>query len=235
MAIAFQTLQVVSRYRVRLTFSNVLAVGAFATGFYAIESVDSRGESPAVTEAMVVPNYPTAVELTLSVPLVEGALYQLVLGAGVPAFDASTAASAVQPFPVPLPRSSSGAVTIEAADAFVYGRDLVWEKGDFRLATNGDLASVTGPQNAMGAVTRRLMADGLPWDAEYGAHARKLVDAPSGSRHELRHLLAAEAIVDDRVSKARVDEIEDSETGDFAPDVVVTLLDDVPRPLSPRI
>lgn len=235
MAIAFQTLQVMHRYRVRLTFSNTLASGAFVTAFYAIESVDFRGESPEVTEAIRVPNYPNAVELTLSVPLVAGALYQLVLDAGVPATDLSTAASAVQGFPVPQPRSNSGPESIEELDAFVFGRDLVWKNGDFVEAPSGDLASVAGPENAMEAVTRRLLSDGLPWDRTYGAKARQLVDAPSGARDQLRYQLASEAVRDDRVTRCRVEAIDDSETGDFAPDVTVTLLNEPPRPLSTRV
>jgi hypothetical protein len=234
MTVAFQKLEVISRHRVRLTFSNVLAAGAFVTSFYAFESVDSLGVSPEVTEALIVPNYPNSVELTLEFPLVSGARYQLNLSAGVPATDLSTAASAVQPFPAPQPRKTAVGA-IEETDAYVFQRDLKHNGRDYVEAPNGDLDTVTGPPNAMGAVTRRLLSNGLPWDSTYGAKARALVDAPTGAREELRHQLAAEAVQDDRVRAARVDSIDDSETGDMEPDVSVTLIDDSERHLGRRI
>lgn len=225
MAIAFARLEVISTFRVRLTFTNNLAAGAFAAVFYGFTSLDSMGIDPTVLEAIVVPNHPAAVELALDYPLVQGARYQLDLTAGVPATDASTAASAVQPFFVPVPRAAAASRVYEV-DASIFQRDLVHDGEDYVEDPNGDLSAISGPENARQAVRRRVVSNGLPWNRAYGGHPRRHVDAPSGSRDQLRHDLATAALQDDRVRSARVDAIEDSESGDFEPNMTITLINE---------
>lgn len=233
MAIEFQAYEVISAYRLRLRFSNELAVGAFATAWFTLISLDSLGADPVVTEAMVVPNYPNKVELTLDPKMVEGALYQLDVAAGVPATDASTSGSASAR--VNMPSTRKGPVQgIEAADAQVFQRDLDHDGKDFVEDPNGDLASVTGVENAQRAATRRMLSNGFPWNASFGAHPRQYVDSPTATRQLLRFDVARAAVQDDRVAKAVIHEIQDSDDGDgdVEVDATITFIDDVPRKLN---
>src|SRR5690606_11748110 len=119
-------------------------------------------------------------------------------------------------------------------DAYVFQRDLAHDGEKFLEDPSGDLATLAGPENAMRAINRRLAANGLPWRPDYGARARRFIDAPTGAREELRHELSRAALLDDRVKRARVDAIDDPATGDMSPDIFITLVDDVPRQLAKR-
>jgi len=187
--------------RVRLRLDAELRPAAFqSTSFYLVACVDGRAVSPAVVGALVVGADLHAIELALGADLAPGVLYEVTL-AGAPTEDGVATASARF-------RTSEAAAPPTAAsaddelDALLYGVDLVHDGVDYVETADGDLASIAGLPNVEAAVRRRLLANGLPWDATYGANPRRFVDGPAGALPPLRTSLIKEALKDDRVTAA---------------------------------
>jgi hypothetical protein len=211
-------------YRVRLVFSNTLAVGAFTNlALYTVTNDDGKGPTPTVLAALVVPGNAQNVELALSAPLVEGALYTLS-AVGVPAADASVSTSAsIRTFRIGVsneqPNQEPKASNV---DLLLYGRDAVWA-GDYVESAESDLATVEGVPNARGAVRRRILGSPLPWDRSYSPNAYESVDLPSTAVGGLKGRIQSQAIVDDRVRAAQVVFVAD-DPEDVHFDVFVTLV-----------
>jgi hypothetical protein len=236
MAITLQTVAVTSARRVRLVYDNTLALGAFSTAWFSIASVDDVGMAPGVSYALAVPGLGHIVELALSLDLVPGARYSVSAVAGVPAADASTAPEVSYEFVVPSRRADpSVGVTANDIAAEIFGLDLRHDGNDFVESADGDLAVVSGPENAQLAVTRRLLSDGLPYDATYGGQARKYVDAPNAALPALRARLEREARADDRVVAASVEMAADENTGDVELHGNVTLVGNLQREIKEPI
>jgi hypothetical protein len=203
MAIELAAILVRSNRRVRLVFSNVLAAGAFDAAKYAITNLDGKGPNEVVQEALIVPDSSNTVELNLKFDLAPSSLYRLAATA-VPAQDASTVTT-TQDFRIagdPLPASPT--VSIDDIDALTLGADLLWDGDDMVEDADGDLARVSGAQNAESALTRRMESDGIPWDPDYGLHPREYVDGPPGALPTLVSQASRQAKLDDRVKSVTV-------------------------------
>lgn len=205
MAIEFRDVHVRSPWRARLIFSQDLGAGAFVPGFYALVSQDGFSENPGVVTVLPVQDLPAEVELVLNVELAPGALYELQIAAGVPGADATTAPEAVKRFRTGAPaRAPSASFTAQDIDELIFGVDLLHDGQDFRLGPDEDVATLTGPQNGVRSVERRLISDALPYVSpeDYGAAAYELVDAPEALLPILRGRLEQQARLDDRVVRA---------------------------------
>ncbi|HEU4729978.1 MAG TPA: hypothetical protein VFT22_18905 [Kofleriaceae bacterium] len=237
MAIQLLTLTYRTPRRIRLQFSTTLAAGAFAAGLYTVTNTDSKGASPGVVAALVVPNSPETVELALSLDLVSDAAYS-VTGTNVPAVDLSTV-TGTQALQTPgVPLSPSAVVNPGDSQALLYGTDIVWDGTDFVEDATGDLARVSGLANARQALLRLPVADALLWDPDYAPRTREFVDATPGSLPELRSLLERAYLRDDRVKLVRV--TPTTSIGQAVLQVNATLIGDVLAsvqadvPLSPQ-
>lgn len=209
MAIELTTITPKTPQRLRLAFSNSLAGGAFGAApvFYTLTPNTALGSPTLVRAALVIIGQPSVVELALSDELQPGASY-IVTAIGVPAIDASVSTVAsTQQFTFAA-AVNSHILQVEArtddGEVLLYGRDLIWTGSDFQETSNGDLARVSGANNAVAAVERRLFSDGLPWNSAYGAKPRQYVDAVPGVMGNLRTSLLGQAYADDRVKKVSV-------------------------------
>lgn len=200
----FLTAIIRSDTRLRLQFSSALAAGAFTgTGTITVTSQDALGASPTIKARLPVLNTPEAIELVLSVPLVEDGLYTVVL-TGIPGADLTTASGTENirlGTTYYVVNSEINNVDVEAA---LYGVDLVWTGADYLESPNGDLATVAGLANVHGALRRRLVSEGLPWNADYGTKARNFVDGPIASAPAFRGDILRQMLSDDRVKSASV-------------------------------
>lgn len=238
MSIALQSIEVRGPRRVRLRYTNTLAMGAFSPSWFSIACLDSSTGDPPVAYAMVVSGAADSVELALSVDLAPGGQYELTSGAGIPAGDASTTALDVSNFRVPLPRQSpSPSVSANFVRALLFGEDLLHEGGDMVETPDGDLATQSGEQNAMDAVVRRALADGLPYNSEYGPRLRRFIDSPGsgGVLRTARGDIERNARLDDRVKAISVDVQPDDNSGDITLSATVTLLGGVRRSFVQRV
>lgn len=187
--------------RVRLRFEAELRASAFqSTRFYSAACKDGRAVSPTVVGALAVGADLHEVELALGSDLVSGALYAVTV-VGLPTADGPLDASAVFRVGEPTVSRNRGA-QLDDLDALIYGVDLVHDGVDYVESADGDLASIGGLPNAEGAVRRRLLASGLPWDPTYGTNPRRFVDGTSAALPPLRASLIREALKDDRVTAA---------------------------------
>lgn len=201
--------------RVRCTFSQALAAGAFtAVTFYAVTNQDGKGVSPNVVAALQIVSQTNAVELALDADLVNGALYAFV-GTAVPAADASTFTGS-QPFAVgtPIGRAVNAELLAQDAETLVYGTDCVWTGADYLETPQGDLAALAGLQNVEQALPRRVRALGLPWNPAYGARLDEVVGSPPTSQVTARGTLTAQMLRDDRVEAVKIDVIFDEDVPD---------------------
>ncbi len=207
MTIALLSVHIKHKRRISLKFSSPLAAGAFtSTYFYSVETQNSVGISPNVVASIAVSGNTTSLELALGDDLVPGGRY-LVSAIGVPAVDTSTTSSTSKQI------AFFGAVQIQpnveqaASDPglLLYGRDLLWTGTDFGETPAGDLATVSGTPNVRGALMRRMMSDGLPWDDAYGAKSRSYVNGTSPGVSTLSGALLEQCSEDDRVKEAKVD------------------------------
>lgn len=191
-----------SRRRLWLKFSEPLGAAAFTTlSFYTI--VAEAGTAPSVVAAFVVPGNTSVVELALGSDLTAGEDYT-AYAVGVLDSDGDvTPAGSGLPFRIGVqrPRPVAASPGEDALDA-TYGVDLFWNGSDIAEDAQGDLATVSGRENAKAALERRLTSDGLPWDGSYGAKPREYVDGSPLTAHQLRGTLAAQAVEDDRVTRA---------------------------------
>jgi hypothetical protein len=211
--------------RIRIVFSSAVAAGAFSPAAYSVTALEGASAIP-VVGAMLVGSASTNVELALGADLVDGVLY--AVGArGVPALDGSVLASASLSFR----RFGDAHVSnLErpASDlpALLYGVDLVWTGTDFGETPLGDLDTVTGAENARGALERRFAAEeDLPWRAgRYGIGARDFIDGPTRDAATLRGAILRQAATDNRVKSTAVALSIDNEKGDAFFDVTVSLI-----------
>ncbi len=206
MTIALISVLIKHKRRIRLTFSTSLAATAFTDlTTYSIVSQDGVGASPAVVGSIRVSGSPTELELALGDDLAPGGRY-MVSAVGVAALDASvTGSTATQIVAFGLIRPSAN---VESAaddnELRLYGRDLVWNGLDFEETPAGDLATVGGGRNVRAALSRRLLADGLPWDPSYGPDARSYVNGTAPGIKTLSGALLSQCTADDRVQSAAV-------------------------------
>lgn len=223
MALAFTTLVVRSARRVRLMFDAPLGGGAFTPSWFGVENIDGSGTNPNVVAALAIPGYPDHVELVLDADLTQGGLYELTIAAGVPPASGGTAPGYAQRFrPEGRPADPSPSVRVDDVIAELFQVDLIHDGKDFVEEASGDLAGVTGPENAKRAFQRRVISNGLAWRSGYGARARAFVDAPEPSLPELRGRVAEQAGRDDRIVRSAV-EIPSVATDDGKPIVNVQL------------
>lgn len=220
--------------RVRLVFDGPVAVGAFANvSLYPI--VGSDGSAISVSGIVGLVGMPNQLDLALGADLQAGIVYT-VTAAGVPGDDGSVTAAgawAVVRLAVPPPVPADAEIAPDAVTALLYGIDLSWNGVDYRESAAGDLATVGGRDNVQAALTRRFAADGLPWDAFYGAKPRRYVDGSPIVAPALRGTLVRQALLDDRVKAASATFQVDSRQFD----ITVQLIGDdaplsVPSPLT---
>lgn len=224
MAIALQTLIFNPPRRVRLIFTGPLVTGAFqSTSYYAVTSTDGAGANPTnVVEAFAVANSPNVVELALDEDLAGGGMYEIdctnVPVSSGPAFTGSLSARVGLPLAAPI--------DVEPAqsdlDLLLYNRDLLHDGNDFVLDPSGDLSTIAGRDNYIGAMNRRMVSGGLLWDPNYGARAFEFVNAPDAYRQTLAGNLLAQARADDRTLQATID-VEQDPTDYNSWDFVLTV------------
>ena len=204
MTIALLSVTIRHDRRIRVLFTNTLAVGAFVAGLYVLTNTDGAGANPAISAALVVPNSPNVVELALTDALVAGAAYSLS-AVGVPCTDTSvTPAGSIQTFFFGAPAPEVNAeLTQDNLGALIFGTDLIWAGTDILETPAGDLATVNGVANFQGAINRRLLGrSGLPWRPRYGALADRFVNGPRHGASTLKGVLIRQARADDRVASA---------------------------------
>jgi len=205
MTIALTTAVVRHERRLRLVFSNSLGAGAFSTlAWYTITS-DGTAADPSVVAAYAVANSPQVVELHLSLPLVQGALYT-VSAVGVPAISGpATPNPSTTQFRVATERSDNDLGAHRKASDLerrLYGSDLVHDGNDFVEGPDGDLVKIAGLPVVKGDLRRGIESNGLPWAPTYGMHAREFVDAPAPMLDQIPGLAVAYVQKDDRVVSA---------------------------------
>ena len=225
MTVELQSIEVRGPRRVRLRYTNTLGAGAFVTSWFSIVSVDEVTADPLVVAVMLVPGFPEQIELQLSLDLAPGGSYELTSAAGIPAGDASTTALDVSNFRPATPRQAPS-ISVSSADVrtLLYGEDLVHDGQDMVETHDGDLATISGEANALNAVVRRALADGLPYNPGYGPKLRRFVDAPSPSIRAGRGDLERNARLDDRVKRITAELAPDDNTGDVTINVNVELI-----------
>lgn len=224
MAIALNNVQIRHERRVRLIFSTTLAAGAFTSvAFYTVTSVSGEATSPTVIAALTVTGSPEVVELQMGADLVRGQRYTFSAVA-VPAADLSTTPDPSEVVAyygeiLPSPGLQSGGVS--ELDELLYGRDILFDGGDFVEDGQGDLLTISGVVSLEAALRRCATSNGLPWASEYGVHADEFVDVPIEGLLPLRGRAESAMRADDRVARVRVTIESDNEggTGTVAIDV----------------
>jgi hypothetical protein len=191
--------------RVRVVFSGALAAGAFtSTALYSLTNLDGSGASPiAVLAVFAIANSPASVEFAIDSDLTSGALYRVGF-ASVPCADATlytgTYDARVGLQLAALPNTEPATQDLQLQ---LYQRDLLFVN-DFVEDATGDLVTVTGRPNWIGALVRRIGSEGLPWDSAYGLKGEQFVDAPDRYQKPLAGRLLAQATDDDRTLTASV-------------------------------
>lgn len=230
MTLELHSIQVRSTRRLRLKYTNALAAGAYASRWFTVQCLDGSTSDPQVVAALLVPDATDELELALGIDLSQGGEYQLTSAANIPGLDGSLTALDVTAFRPPLARQApSPSVSSSDVQAVLYGEDVAHDGRDMVETPDGDLAVATGPENAMTAVTRRLLADGLPYNADYGPHLRRFVDAPAPSIRAARGSVERQARLDDRVKTASVTVLPDDNSGDLTLQGTIGLIGGVKR------
>lgn len=202
MSIALTTVEVRHERRIRLTFTNSLAIGAYNVALYTVVNTDGRATSPSVVAAMLIPGMPNNVELALGTDLVPGAAYA-VSANGVPASDLSV---------TPTPSTEQfvyGAKIfnvrtepkIRDRERLVLQEDIIWNGLDFQESPTGDLATVAGKPNVTKGIWRSIETSGLPWDPAWGVDVREYVDSPSAAAGTLKGAISAQILRDERIAR----------------------------------
>lgn len=204
MAIALVSLELRGSRRVRAIFTGALGSGAFtSTSYYSVTASDGGLNPLHVVAVFAIANSSNAVEMALDTELTGGSLYSIAFAA-VPGADASTFTGS-QLIRQALDLQALPNVEPETQDVnlLLYGRDLLF-RGDFVQSPSGDLATVAGRPNWLGAMGRRFGSEGVNWDPTYGARADEAVEAPAPLAPAFAGSLAAQARLDDRTSQASV-------------------------------
>jgi hypothetical protein len=226
--------------RWRLLFSGPLASGAFtSTSYYAVVSADSTGPTVAIEAVFAIASDPNAVELSVSCDFTPGGLYTATVTA-VPAADSSTCTGSITDR-VAQPVTAPPNVEPETSDydLVLYSRDLAWGSAGFAEDPTGDLLTTSGRSNWQGALSRRMISNGVTWDATYGAKAEQYVDAPDAYQPSLAGLFLAQARLDDRTKSASIDfAVNPNDPGGFAFALAATGRDNldpiaIPAPIPP--
>jgi len=205
MSISPLTLDFRGTRRIRILWTGALASGAFTTSLYGVSNTDGTGASPiSVVAVFSIASAPNACELAINADLTSGAAYQVTFSS-VPGADGSHFSGSLNGN-VGLTLVSPPNTEIEATDAdlIIFSRDLLFQNGDFIEAAGGDLMTITGRPNWLGAAQRRINSDGLPWDDTYGAHPDDYVDAPQAYSTAFAGRIVAQATADDRTKSADV-------------------------------
>lgn len=190
--------------RLRLEFSSAVGSTAFTgSGTITITSQDGLGLSPTIKQRIPVSSSPNSIELVLSNPLVDGGFYVVQL-INIPGADATFATGIENIRPGVTFTRLNTEIDVPEIESALYNIDLVWTGEDYLESANGDLASISGMPNVHGALLRRLVSDGLPWDSDYGAKPRKFVDGPSPATPLLRGEILRQMLSDNRVRAATV-------------------------------
>jgi len=147
--------------RVRTIFTGALASGAFtSTSLYAITADDGGANPMAVLAVFAIANSPNAVEFAVDSDLTSGALYTVTF-TGVPGVDLSTFSGTVDSrVALVLTQLPNVEPETQDIDPLFYGRDLAF-KNDYLEDPSGDLMTISGRPNWIGAIGRRLASDGL--------------------------------------------------------------------------
>lgn len=201
----YRSLIVRSARRVRVIFGAQVDATLFSLTDFTVACDDGSGADPDVIAVLASPDSNTEVELALSLDLVEGARYTIHLDSGIYAPDLSTTPEASDSFTVAsAPRAPADGFTNDDLNRLLFGEDLVHMNGDHVEGADGDLAVVGGPENARGAVERRVVSGPLPHRPDYGDIAEEFVDAPESLLDALRGRLERQARLDPRVIDARL-------------------------------
>lgn len=202
MTILLSSVDVRHERRLRLTFTNTLAVGAFSTSLYRVESTDGAASDPPVVAAMLVPGMGNNVELALGVDLVSQCRYR-VYAEAVPAIDLSvTATGTNEPFVFGM---KLGKLRVEPLvrdrERLVLMEDIIWNGTDFQESPTGDMATVAGKANVTKGLLRSIETSGLPWDPTWGVDGREWVDSPSAAAGTLKGAISRQILRDPRVGR----------------------------------
>lgn len=236
MTLELLSVEVRSPRRIRLRYSLALAAGAFSVSWFSITCADSSTGDPLVSAALLVPSDSAQLELALGIDLAPGAQYTLTSAANIPGVGGALSALDVTSFRPPQSRQApSPSVSSDDVRALLFGEDLAHNGSDLVETADGDLAIVSGPENAMNAVVRRALADGLPYNQDYGPHLRKFVDAPSPTVRAARGSIERQARLDDRVKGVQATVRPDDNSGDITIDATVQLIGGVKRSFSERV
>lgn len=192
--------------RIRVLCTGPLAMGAFAsTSFYGVTNPDGLGASPiTVVAVFLIASNPNAFEVAVDSDLTAGAQYTVAVTA-LPFADSSTLTSSITAATAatanaPLLNAEPGASDF---DLRLYSRDLVLtDAGDLGEDPTGDLLTTTGRPNWFGAMQRRVMSLGLPWQPSYSAKAGDYVNAPSVFALPLSAEAISQCRADDRTDTA---------------------------------
>lgn len=214
MSIDLLALEIRHERRLRLVFTNTLAIGAFNPALYTVTAVNADATSPAVTAALIVSGTPATVEIALGGDLVQGIMYT-VTAVGVPATDTSVTPGGT------LERFRFGAKKVKTkVEPFLRDRerllfqvDIIWNGDSYEETASGDLARVEGQANVTKALWRSIETAGLPWDPSWGVDTREYVDSPSPTAAPLKGLLSTQILKDPRVvSVTSTVDIQDFDT-----------------------
>lgn len=193
-----------SARRVRLVFDGALAASAFtSTTYYAIANTDGLAPSPTVSGVVAIVGQTNQIELATSLDLIGGAQYTVTVTAA-PAADLTTCTGSLpmQLGAVLVPQNSEPATN--DVDEALYLIDLVWSGDDFVEDASGDLATISGIANLKGAIERRWMQEGLPYDPSYGVKSSQYVDGAAGAVLGIKGEMVAQARQDPRVRSVDV-------------------------------
>lgn len=225
MTFALSSVAVRSPTRIRVKYTTALTIGAYEVFWFSVACLDSSTPDPGVRVVFMIPGLANEMELVLDTDLSPGGAYQLTSLAGIPAADGSFSEQSVTSFNAPMPRPApSTAVSANDVSAQLYGVDLLHDNGDFVETADGDLATITGPANAIGAAVRIGVSEALPYSANYGAQLRKYVDAPSPMARSARGDLERALRRDDRIQRVTATVGTDENDGDLTINADITLI-----------
>lgn len=226
---ALQAASAKNERRLRLQFTSNLASGAFgdpAPNYYVVTSLDGKGADTVVTSAIALIGYTNLVDLTLSLPLTSGGLYQVsAIGVPLSGSDTSDGTSILSLQWVSSSPLENKETTVAGNRKLLYFVDLVWNGSDFQESGNGDLAQITGPANVAKALNKAVLTNpgDLHWDTSHGAGAREFVDSPSTAVGSLKSAVATQILRDPRVASVKMTyEIDDVNTILYATPTLVT-------------
>ncbi len=225
MATSLNAIVIRHERRVRLLFSRPLAIGAFtSTAFYTVTNQDGSGTSPGVQKAMVVADSSHVVELQLDSDLTQGGVY-LFSAVAVPGNDATVTpdpSGLFATFGVQKQALLQSAGGVPDIYALLFGKDILFNGGDFVEDHTGDLAANDGLDCFVADMNNIAISDGLPWAPAHGVHARQYVDGARGALPGLRGAAEAAFLADDRVSVAKVVAVDQTPT-DLPSDALIMI------------